>query len=271
MSITLVRARRGAPQPMTVGGHLAELRRRVLVIGVALVVTCTVAFIAYPQILHWLQAPYCRVSPRCALYVTGPLDGLSLRVHVAMYAGAFLASPVVSWHVWRFVTPGLRPNEKRYVVPFVAASVVLFAAGASLALVSLPHALRFLGTVGGPTLQQIYDPNKYVGLVMALMAVFGLTFEFPVVLVALELVGVVSPSKLASWRRGAIVVIVAGAAIITPSGDPFSMLALAVPLYVFYEVSIVIGKLLRGRAARAQPGSSSQSPSSSPDAVEPSP
>ena len=171
------------------------------------------------------------MSPHCSLYVTGPLDGLSLRIHVAMYAGAFLASPVILWQVWRFVTPGLRRNEKRYVVPFVAASLVLFAAGASLAVVSLPHALRFLGSVGGPTLQQIYDPNKYVGLVTALMAVFGLTFEFPVVLVALELVGVVSPSKLASWRRWAIVLIVTGAAVITPSGDPFSMLALAVPLY----------------------------------------
>jgi len=247
MSITLHRARPLVPEPMSVGAHLAELRRRVLVTGVALVVTCITAFVAYPQILRWLQAPYCRVSPRCSLYVTGPLDGLTLRIHVAMYAGAFLASPVILWQVWRFVTPGLRRHEKRYAVPFVAASLVLFGAGAWLALVSLPHALRFLGSVGGPTLQQIYDPNKYVGLVMALMAVFGITFEFPVVLVALELVGVVSPQKLASWRRWALVGIVTVAAVITPSGDPFSMLALAVPLYVFYEVSIVIGKVLRRR------------------------
>ncbi|HEY5023710.1 MAG TPA: twin-arginine translocase subunit TatC [Acidimicrobiales bacterium] len=247
--ITLHRARHRVPEPTSVGGHLAELRRRVLVTGIALVVTCSVAFVVYPHILHWLQAPYCRVSPHCSLYVTGPLDGLTLRVHVAMYAGAFLASPVILWQIWRFVTPGLRSNEKRYVVPFVAASLILFSAGAWLALVSLPHALRFLGSVGGPTLQQIYDPNKYVGLVMALMAVFGITFEFPVVLVALELVGVLSPAKLASWRRWALVGIVTVAAVITPSGDPFSMLALAVPLYVFYEVSIVIGRLLHRRAA----------------------
>src|SRR5579862_7183322 len=247
MSITLHRPRPRRPEPTSVGAHLAELRRRVLVTGLALVATSIVAFVAYPQILHWLQAPYCRVSPRCSLYVTGPLDGLTLRIHVAMYAGAFLASPVILWQVWRFVTPGLHQREKRYVVPFVTASLVLFAAGAWVALVSLPHALRFLGTVGGPTLQQIYDPNKYVGLVMALMAVFGITFEFPVILVALELVGVVSPAKLASWRRWALVGIVTVAAVITPSGDPFSMLALAVPLYVFYEVSIVIGRLLGRR------------------------
>src|SRR5580704_8728972 len=146
MSITLHRPRpRRQHEPTSVGAHLAELRRRVLVTGLALVATSIVAFVAYPQILHWLQAPYCRVSPRCSLYVTGPLDGLTLRIHVAMYAGAFLASPVILWQVWRFVTPGLHRNEKRYAVPFVAASLLLFSAGASLALVSLPHALRFLG------------------------------------------------------------------------------------------------------------------------------
>jgi sec-independent protein translocase protein TatC len=245
MSITLARARHRAPETMSVGGHLAELRRRVLVTGVAVAAAGVAAFVAYPQVLHWLQAPYCHVTPRCSLYVTGPLDGLSLRIHVATYGGFFLASPVILWQAWRFVTPGLRRKEKRYAVPFVAASLVLFAAGAALALFSLPHALRFLGSVGGPTLQQIYDPNKYVGLVTALMAVFGLTFEFPVVLVALELAGIVQPARLASWRRGAIVLIVTGAAVITPSGDPFSMLALAVALYLFYEVSILIGKLIR--------------------------
>ena len=245
MSLTLTRARRRAPDTMSVGAHLAELRRRLLVTTVAVAGTCIVSFVAYPQILHLLQAPYCHVTRHCTLYVTGPLDGLSLRIHVATCAGLFLASPVILWQLWRFVTPGLRRHERRYAVPFVAASLVLFAAGAALALVSLPHALRFLGSVGGPSLQQIYDPNKYVGLVMALMTVFGLTFEFPVILIALELVGVVRPSTLAARRRWAIVAIVTGAAVITPSGDPFSMLALALPLYVFYEVSILLGRLLR--------------------------
>jgi sec-independent protein translocase protein TatC len=254
MSLTLGRARHRAPDitspdtaspdTMSLGAHVDELRRRLLRTGLAVVVACGVAFVAYPQILHWLQAPYCHVTPRCSLYVTGPLDGLSLRIHVATYAGLFLASPVILWQAWRFVTPGLHARERRYAVPFVAASLILFAAGAAVALVSLPHALQFLGSVGGPNLRQIYDPNKYISLVMALMAVFGVTFEFPVVLVALQLAGVVRPSALASWRRWAVVLIVTGAAVITPSGDPFSMLALALPLYVFYELSILIGKLL---------------------------
>jgi len=232
---------------MTLGEHLAELRRRIVICVLTFTVGSIVAFIVYPNILHFLQAPYCRVAGahRCQLYVTAPLDGLSLRIKLATYGGAFLASPVILWELWRFITPGLHPNEKRYAIPFVASSIVLFVFGAYLAFVSFPHALQFLQSVGGPTLHQIYDPNSYLGLLVALMAVFGLTFEFPVVLVSLELAGVLTPRKLSSWRRWAIVLIVVFAAVITPSGDPFSMLALAVPMYVFYEVSIVIGKVLR--------------------------
>jgi sec-independent protein translocase protein TatC len=105
--------------------------------------------------------------------------------------------------------------------------------------------LRFLNAIGGPTLKDIYNPNSYLGLIVALMFVFGITFEFPVVLVSLELAGVLSPKRLSSWRRWAIVLITVVAGTITPSSDPFSMMALALPLYFFYEVSIVLGKLLK--------------------------
>lgn len=241
------RSTRPSADAMTLGEHLAELRRRVVICVVAFAVGATVAAVVYPQILHFLQEPYCRVvgRGRCDLYVTSPLDPLALRIKLAAYGGLFLASPVILWELWRFITPGLHANEKRYAVPFVVASLLLFCLGAVLAYLTFPHALGFLDKVGGPTLRQIYDPNNYLGLIVALMAVFGLTFEFPVILVSLELVGVLSPAKLSSWRRWAIVLIVVFAAVITPSGDPFSMLALAVPMYVFYEVSIVIGKLLR--------------------------
>jgi sec-independent protein translocase protein TatC len=241
------KADRPTPDAMTLAEHLAELRQRLVVSVLAFVAGATVAFIFYPQILHWLQEPYCRVAGRdhCGLYITAPLDGLSLRIKVAAYGGLFIASPVILWELWRFITPGLHKNERRYAMFFVGASLVLFTLGAVVAYITFPHALGFLDKVGGPSLHQIYDPNSYIGLIIALMMVFGLTFLFPVVLVALELVGVLTPARLSSWRRWAIVLIVVGAAIITPSGDPFSMLALAVPLYAFYEVSILLGKLLR--------------------------
>ena len=239
------RAPRPSPDAMTLGEHLGELRRRVLIVLGACLAAGIVAFVAYPQILHALQAPYCQVARRCQLYVTGPLDGLSLRVKVATYGAGALASPVILWQLWRFVTPGLHSKEKRYAVPFLAFSLALFAGGAAVAFLTFPHALAFLQAVGGPSLHQIYNPNSYLGLVLALMAVFGMAFEFPVLLVALEIAGVVSPQALARWRRWALVGIVTVAAVITPSGDPLSMLALAVPLYLFYEIAILIGRVLR--------------------------
>jgi sec-independent protein translocase protein TatC len=186
------------------------------------------------------------VAPsHCKFYITSPLDGLALRVKIAAYGGLFLASPVLLWEFWRFITPGLKPNEKRYAIPFVVASITLFALGCAVAYFTFPHALKWLDSIGGPSLNEIYDPINYLGLILLLMVVFGITFEFPVVLVSLEVAGVLSPKKLSSWRRWAIVGIVVVAGVVTPSSDPFSMMALAIPMYIFYELSIVVGKLIR--------------------------
>jgi sec-independent protein translocase protein TatC len=204
-----------------------------------------VAFLAYNWILSFLKHPYCQVSPsHCGFYVTGPLDGLALRVKIAAYGGLFLASPILLWELWRFITPGLNPKEKRYAIPFIVASIILFSLGCLVAFVTFPHALAWLDSIGGPSLTQILDPSKYLSLIVLLMTVFGLTFEFPVLLISLEIAGVVTPKKLSSWRRWAIVLIVVAAGVFTPSSDPFSMIALAVPLYIFYELSILIGKIV---------------------------
>jgi sec-independent protein translocase protein TatC len=241
-------ASRPSPDAMTLVEHLVELRRRIIVSIVAIAIGAAIAFALYGHILSFFVHPYCQVvGPHhsCKLFVTGPLDGLSIRLKIAGYGGLFLASPVVLWQLWRFVTPGLNPNEKRYAIPFVTASIVLFVLGAALAYLTFPHALAFLVAVGGPSLQQIYSPTSYLSLIVLLMAAFGATFEFPVLLVCLQLVGVLTPAKLAAWRRRAIVVLVAAAALITPSSDPFSMLVLAIPMCLFYEAAIVIGKLMR--------------------------
>ena len=247
MAISLKRRSEARPQPdsMTLVEHLTELRSRVLVCAVVFLITGTAAFLVYPWILSFLSHPYCQISPHhCGFYITGPLDGLALRVKIAAYGGMVLAAPVLLWEFWRFVTPGLNRNEKRYAIPFIVASIILFGLGCVVAYVTFPHALSWLKNIGGPSLTQILDPVKYLSLIVLLMTVFGLTFEFPVLLVSLEIAGVLTPKKLSSWRRWAIVLIVVVAGVITPSSDPFSMMALAIPLYIFYEVSIVIGKLL---------------------------
>ena len=220
----------------------------------AFVVAAVVATVFYGPLLHLLQEPYCRVSPgvnhltgasNCQLYVTGPLDGLALRIQMAAFGGLVLASPVILWQVWRFITPGLRANEKKYVIPFVIAAVVLFLLGCSIAYLVFPHALAFLKAVGGKSLTQIYNPNQYLSLILLMMTLFAITFEFPVVLVALELAHVVTPARLLHWWRWAVIAITVVAAVFTPSSDPFSMLALAVPLVFFYFVAILIGKIFR--------------------------
>jgi sec-independent protein translocase protein TatC len=230
---------------MTLAEHLGELRHRLIVAVIAFVAGATVAAVFYNWFLGVLQHPYCRVRPHnCEFYVTGPLNPLSLRVELAAFGGLVLASPVILWQVWRFITPGLRANEKRYAVPFVIASVALFLFGCATAYLIFPHALQFLIAVGGPHLYEILSPNSYLSLILLMMALFGLAFEFPVILVALELVRVVTPTQLLHWWRWSVIGITAAAAIFTPSSDPFSMLALAVPLVVFYFASIGIGKLL---------------------------
>lgn len=246
MAVRLMGTRRpkASPDAMTLAEHLGELRRRLIASVTVYLVAAVIAFLAYEPLLRLLQHPYCEIRPgACQLYVTSPLDGLSLRVEMAAFGGLVLAAPFILWQVWRFVTPGLEPKEKRYAVPFVTVSFVLFLAGCGLAYYSLPHALGFLESIGGPSLRQIYSPNQYLGLVLWMMFLFGLTFEFPVILVALELVGVVTPARLLKSWRWAIIAITLVSAIFTPSADPFSMMIMAVPLAVFYFVAIAIGKL----------------------------
>jgi sec-independent protein translocase protein TatC len=264
MALPFLGERKEKPSPdnMTLNEHLGELRRRLVICLIAFVLASIVAAIAYAPILHFLIRPLCEANgggtrlsgvtssnnlagKNCAnLYVTSPLDGLSLRVKIAVFGGLTLASPVILFQIWRFITPGLQAREKKYAIPFVSAAFVLFLAGAATAYLTLPHALGFLRSVGGPDLQQIYDPIPYLGLVLALMALFGITFQFPVILVSLELARVVTPTRLLRSWRWAVILITVVSAVFTPSSDPFSMLALAVPLVVFYFVSIGIGKLM---------------------------
>jgi sec-independent protein translocase protein TatC len=261
MAIPLLGERKDKPSPdnMNLSQHLGELRRRLVISLIAFLLATIVAIVAYQPILRFLIHPLCvangggtrlhgvtgsNAGKNCAnLYVTSPLDGLSLRVKISVFGGLTLASPVILFQMWRFVTPGLQAREKKYAIPFVSAAFVLFLAGAATAYLTLSHALHFLQSVGGPNLQQIYDPIPYLGLILALMTLFGITFQFPVILVSLELARVVTPTRLLHSWRWAVILITVVSAVFTPSSDPFSMLALAVPLVAFYFISIGIGKL----------------------------
>ncbi|HLH99646.1 MAG TPA: twin-arginine translocase subunit TatC, partial [Acidimicrobiales bacterium] len=176
--------------------------------------------------------------------VTAPLDPLTLRVKFAAFGGLVLASPIVLWELWRFITPGLRPNEKRYAVPFVVAAVVLFAMGVTTSILIFPKALTWLINVSGHNIAPLFQPQQYFMLYVVLCVIFGVVFMYPLVVVGLELTGVVPSLRWRKWRRPAIVILCVVAAVATPSSDPFSFLAMAIPMVVLYELSIVIGRVL---------------------------
>lgn len=258
MPIPWLRRRRAAANPqaaMSLVEHLAELRHRLFIALIAVGVGMVVGFLLYHRVLDALTNPYCDVKhavdarSTCRLVVTDPLESFSIRLKLSGYVGLLLASPVVLWQLWRFITPGLKDNEKRYAVPFVASSVVLFLMGAALAIVTFPKTLEFLAAFGGSDLELLYTPGKYLGLLVMMMLIFGIGFEFPVVLVFLEIAGILHWEQLAKYRRHAIVAIFVVDAVITPSGDPVTLLAMAVPMSLFYEAAILIGRFAIRREA----------------------
>lgn len=239
---------------MTLVEHLAELRNRLVKCVLAITVGGTVMWWMYTPTMARLTSilqQTCRPNQDCKIIQTDPLQGLTTRFTICAYGGLALAMPVLLWQVWRFVTPGLYAKERRLAVPFVVSSVILFVTGASLALWVLPAALEWLGSVGG-NLSQFYTPDRYVMFVVKVMIGFGIGFELPVFLVFLQLIGLVSHKQLGHWRRYALVGIVILVAL-GPTGDPVSLLAQAVPMYLLYEAAILIGWLFtRRKLKRAQ-------------------
>jgi sec-independent protein translocase protein TatC len=160
--------------------------------------------------------------------------------------------PVLLFQLWRFVAPGLYKHERRYALPFVVAGAVLFLLGGGLAYWSVPRALSFLNHVGGANLVQIFSPKPYLSFITKMIVAFGIGFEFPILLCFLQMVGVVTPQQLRRFWRYAAVGIVILVAVITPSGDPITLCVLAVPMYLFYELSILYGRLWQRRRRKKE-------------------
>lgn len=242
---------------MPVLEHLRELRSRVIRSLLAVSAGMLVFLAFYDPIKSFLVEPYARLCASdtkfgCdgSLYSLGPLDGFSARFRISTYGGLVLALPVILWQTWRFIVPALEKRERRYAVSFVASSVVLFSVGCVLAYWTLDKALEFLISWAGQDVTQAYQVGRYVQLVILMMLAFGVGFLSPVLIVFLQLVGVVSPRGLIRRWRQAIMVIFVVAAVITPSGDPISLLALAVPMTILCALAVLVGWLLvRNRPA----------------------
>ncbi len=238
---------------MALADHLRELRTRLLICLGTVAAMLIPAWFLYPWLIDILNAPYCdalrNIDPdaSCKFLETNLLDPFTLRMRVAGYGALFLSMPVIMWQLWRFIAPGLYKKERRYALAFTVSSTLLFVAGAFVAYFTLTQAVSFLVSIGGPDVEIRSGIGNFVKLSLFMMLAFGIGFQFPVVVVALQMIGVVTPQRLSSWRRQAIVLITIIAAGITPSGDPISMFALALPMYVFYEASILIGRLWNRR------------------------
>ena len=242
---TFERARSG----MTLGEHLAEARRRLLIIMLALAVTSVTSFLFYNQILHLLERPYndlpAHLRHNQPLIVIGVLQGLTLRIKASIDGGLMAASPIIIWQIWRFVTPGLKNKERRYARGFLVASILFFLMGVAVAFIIFGHALSWLISIGGSSVQTFISADSYINLITLMMFVFGLTFEFPVVLVGLEFAGIVKSATLLRGWRYAIIVITVVSGVFTPSSDPFSMMAMEIPLVLFYFLAIGVGRIAK--------------------------
>ena len=237
--------RRTDAASMTVVEHLSELRDRIIISLIAVALGAIVCFAFFPQIIDLMVRPYRDYNHGQPLIFTNALEAFLVRIKVASYGGFILASPVVFFQLWRFITPGLLSKEKKFAVPFVISSVILFAGGAVVAVVTLPKALQFLLGIGGHNLQPLLTASSYLTLVFLMIMAFGVSFEFPVLVMFLLLARVINTAQLRKVRKYTFLGIVIFAAVITPSQDPISLFAMAIPMYLLYEASILIGRLLK--------------------------
>lgn len=239
---------------MTLTEHLGELRTRIIRSVLAIVIGMIVLQVFYDQVLRFLRKPYtdlCERKPslNCvgSLQFLSPLEGFTTRLSICTYGGIILGLPVIMWQLWRFIVPALHAKEKKYAIPFVLSSIFLFLLGGAVAYWTLGPALDFLISWAGNDVQANFQVSKYISLVGLMVAAFGIAFEFPVLLVFLQLVGVLTPQTLIKQWRYAIVIIFVIAAVITPSGDPYSMMALAGPMVIFYLIAALIGLIAQKR------------------------
>ncbi|MGY1844521.1 twin-arginine translocase subunit TatC [Modestobacter sp. SYSU DS0875] len=246
---------------MSLIGHLRELRNRVAKALLALLVGTAVAFWWYEHGLgDFIRAPYCGLptdlrfeggsEQECGLLITNVLGGVFIRLKVSFLVGAVLSAPFWLYQLWAFVTPGLKKNEKAWGSGFVAVSSTLFALGVALAYISLSKGLELLLSLAGSGTIVMLTAQDYIGFALSLLIAFGVSFEVPLFAVALNLVGVLSHETLSKGRRWIFFLTIVFAAFITPTQDPFTMILMAGPMIVLFEIAIQIARLVDRRRAK---------------------
>ena len=220
---------------MSLVDHLAELRDRLIRVVIVVAIASSVGFLFGDQIVALLKAPIPGDNP---LYFTGIGDAFVIKLKIAVVVGIIIAMPVILWQLWGFVSPGLTPDERRVVRPWLPLAMVFFLVGTGIAYVILPFAAGFLVGFETPDLKPLITAGEYFSFVTTMFLAFGLIMEFPILLFGLSRVGIVTSSRLAAARRVAVLAIAIFATAITPGGDLVSPLALGGTMYVLYEGTI---------------------------------
>jgi len=222
--------------------HLMELRKRLKWALIWLLLGFAASYYWSQQIFHFLMLPVFAALPEGekALHFASSIEPFLIYLKVGLYAGLFVASPFIFWQIWLFVAPGLYRRERRKIVPFVVAATLFFLGGAVFCyVVILPPTFDFLIKNTGPNITPVLMMEQQLGLVMLLVLAFGIIFELPMILTLLAMMGVVDYKFLSKYRRHAIILNVIIAAFVTPTGDPFNLALMALPMMICYELGVL--------------------------------
>jgi sec-independent protein translocase protein TatC len=232
--------------------HLDELRSRLIKSLIALIVGMVIGLIAVAEfgVLEVIKGPIEELLPDNQLIYLSPMTPFLIMLKLGFIAGLTVVFPFLAFQMWAFLSPALYEHERRFVIPAVGAGSLLFVAGVAMAFfVVLPLGLKILLGFQSEALAPMIGADEYLKFATGLMLAFGLMFEMPVVLVFMTLIGILTPETLAKYRRHAIVVMAILSAILTPA-DPFTMLAMMVPLVLLYESAIFTSRILASRRER---------------------
>jgi sec-independent protein translocase protein TatC len=233
----------GETGEMSFLGHLEELRWRIIKTAVALAVCAVPCGVFWKKIFNLVMIyPLQFADPKPHLIITNPVESVMISLKIALGGGMICAAPVVFYQLWRFVSPGLFPKERRLVLPAVIASTVAFLSGVAFCYLTLPFLLKFFNGYAGQLLDPNFRINDYFGFLLKLSLAFGIVFELPVVSFVLVRMGLLTPAFLIRHSRIAIVIIFIVAAVLTPP-DVFSQLTLALPLLLLYGLSIAVAAI----------------------------
>jgi sec-independent protein translocase protein TatC len=222
--------------------HLLELRQRLKWMVIWLLVGFSACYYWSQPIFHFMMQPVFAALPEGerALHFSSSIEPFMIYLKVGLYAGLFVASPLLFWQIWLFVAPGLYRKERRTIAPFVIAATAFFIGGAVFCyLVILPPAFQFLISAAGPDIKPVLMMDDQLSLVMMMLLAFGIIFELPLILTLFAMIGLVDHKFLSKYRRHAIVVNVIIAAVVTPTGDPFNLALMALPMLLCYELGIL--------------------------------